>query len=255
MGTSFVREWCAAAAGLLRELGYLLFPRGCAGCDAPDEVLCSRCESKFHHCIPFRLHPGTLHLGFACALSRGVAREAILNWKDHGDEECDGAFVTALNRLFDDLLAFCRQSGAQFPQAAVPNDILIVPAPSSASSLRRRGRSQLAPLAKALCSHANARGMQTTVAPLLIVRAHSKSVETNGADQRAQRARRTICINERATHDKEMDACRTVILIDDIVTTGATINRCATVLAEHGYTVFTALALAYTPSKHGYMVA
>lgn len=81
MGTSFVREWCAAAAGLLRELGYLLFPRGCAGCDAPDEVLCSRCESKFHHCIPFRLHPGTLHLGFACALYRGVAREAILNWK------------------------------------------------------------------------------------------------------------------------------------------------------------------------------
>lgn len=151
MGTSFVREWCAAAAGLLRELGYLLFPRGCAGCDAPDEVLCSRCESKFHHCIPFRLHPGTLHLGFACALYRGVAREAILNWKDHGDEECDGAFVTALNRLFDDLLAFCRQSGEQFPQAAVPNDILIVPAPSSASSLRRRGRSQLAPLAKALC--------------------------------------------------------------------------------------------------------
>ena len=60
MGTSFVREWCAAAAGLLRELGYLLFPRGCAGCDAPDEVLCSRCESKFHHCIPFRLHPGCL---------------------------------------------------------------------------------------------------------------------------------------------------------------------------------------------------
>ena len=214
MGTSFVREWCAAAAGLLRELGYLLFPRGCAGCDAPDEVLCSRCESKFHHCIPFRLHPGTLHLGFACALYRGVAREAILNWKDHGDEECDGAFVTALNRLFDDLLAFCRQSGEQFPQAAVPNDILIVPAPSSASSLRRRGRSQLAPLAKALCSHANARGMQTTVAPLLIVRAHSKSVETNGADQRAQRARRTICINERATHDKEMDACLTVILIE-----------------------------------------
>ncbi len=255
MGASFVLERCAATAGLLRELGYLLFPRGCAGCDTPDAVLCGRCEAQFHHCIPFRLRAGVLRSGFACALYRGVVRNAILNWKDHGDEECDGVFIATLNRLFDDLLAGCGRVGEHSPDAVIPREVLIVSAPSSASSLHARGRSQLAPLAKALCAHANARGVRAAVVPLLIVRANSKSVETNGADQRAQRARRTICINERAIHAEETEACRTVILIDDIVTTGATINRCATVLTEHGYTVFTALALAYTPSKHGYMVA
>ena len=71
---------------IARECVNLLFPRGCSGCDAPDEVLCERCSNRLRLCVPFTLQHSTSHTGFACAFYTGTVRQMVLNWKDHGDE-------------------------------------------------------------------------------------------------------------------------------------------------------------------------
>ena len=73
----------------------LLFPRGCAGCDKPDEVLCEACRALFSQPTAQSFDGVAMQRWFACGWYRGTVRRAVLAWKDHGDEECDRAFADA----------------------------------------------------------------------------------------------------------------------------------------------------------------
>ena len=228
---------------IARECVNLLFPRGCSGCDAPDEVLCERCSNRLRLCVPFTLQHSTSHTGFACAFYTGTVRQMVFNWKDHGDEECDVPISQALCRLTDHVFAHNAELLRSMNRAET---IVLVPAPSSSKSVRRRGRSQVKPLGRALCRHWSSLGWQVHCLPLLRVCSSAKSVQTSGARQRARRASQSIILNTRVSSAMQS---ATVILLDDIVTTGATINQCAKVLDEHGFTVLCAFAVACTPTR------
>lgn len=220
-----------------------ILPRGCAGCGKPDETLCETCTQALHTPVAYPL-PNTLtgH-GIACGTYEGPVRHAILSWKDHNDTEIDTPLGDALTDLFD--------TTATHTTALLdthPNGLGIVPAPSTPHSTRRRGRRQLDPLAQTLATHCRTHGYpHTTVLPLLRTdNARGKSVQTTGARDRMRR------INGHVTIDKHIHAATPpmpLILLDDIVTTGATMGACAHTLTEAGYDVLTALALAYTPPK------
>lgn len=77
----------------------LLFPRGCAGCDKPDEVLCEACRALFSQPTAQSFDGVAMQRWFACGWYRGTVRRAVLAWKDHGDEECDRAFADAICAL------------------------------------------------------------------------------------------------------------------------------------------------------------
>ena len=77
----------------------LLFPRGCAGCDKPDEVLCEACRALFSQPTAQSFDGVAMQRWFACGWYRGTVRKAVLAWKDHGDEECDRAFADAICAL------------------------------------------------------------------------------------------------------------------------------------------------------------
>lgn len=81
-------------------MSFVLFPRGCAGCDAPDEVLCRQCTEEFRQ-HPVRPVSAPVRSGevWACAWYRGSARQAVLRWKDHGDEEADAPLCALLREL------------------------------------------------------------------------------------------------------------------------------------------------------------
>lgn len=64
----------------------LLFPRGCAGCDKPDEVLCEACRALFSQPTAQSFDGVAMQRWFACGWYRGTVRRAVLAWKDHGDE-------------------------------------------------------------------------------------------------------------------------------------------------------------------------
>ena len=62
----------------------LLFPRGCAGCDKPDDVLCEDCMALFSHSSAQIFDGVAMGSWFACGWYRGTVRKAVLAWKDQG---------------------------------------------------------------------------------------------------------------------------------------------------------------------------
>ncbi|OZG68982.1 phosphoribosyl transferase [Bifidobacterium eulemuris] len=217
----------------------LLLPRGCAGCDLPDAVLCEDCRAVFQGYEPRDLPGCAMGGAAACAPYRGVARHAILGWKDHGDEELDGPFGELLADLAQrcGLMSWCRESCANGP-------VWVVPLPSSAASMRARGRWHTVPLAKAVAARMGERGIEARMLPALRSTATGgRSVEQGSAADRGRRIGGHIVLDD--AYDIRG---HTVVLVDDIITTGATMRQCTAVAADAGARVATLLALAQTPS-------
>ena len=215
----------------------VLFPRGCAGCDKPDEILCAECRVLFGCGFSQAFEAAAMRRWFACGWYRGAVRQAILSWKDHGDEECDRPFSEALCSLAE--------------HAGLPNHLidlpceqaLVVPAPSSLVSMRRRGRRHMMPLARNLASFLQEQtGMCVKACEVLKnTGVTGRSVETRGTAQRSRRLKGRITVR-REVKD------RMVILVDDIVTSGTTMRRCVDALSLQGAEVVTVLSLAHTPA-------
>lgn len=88
--------------GMMRDA---LFPRGCAGCDRPDEVLCGDCRSLFanwrnRELVSGQETQGAVHT-WSASTYQGVVRHAILAWKDHDDTELDTIFGEVMASLLE----------------------------------------------------------------------------------------------------------------------------------------------------------
>lgn len=111
---------------------------------------------------------------------------------------------------------------------------VVVPVPLARSRLRQRGFNQSVLLAQEVAPAA--RGI---VAADALQRDERSAQRTLGAAERLLNLRGAVtCQWPAAVHDKR------VLLIDDVVTTGATLSACADALADAGARRITALAFA-----------
>ena len=233
------------AAGITRDV---LLPRGCAGCDRPDAVLCPQCRELFAQCRPRALQGSVSGHAYAAAIYQGAARRAILSWKDHDDTELDGPFSEIMTGLLArtplcDLARPAPQRST--PRQSTPQRVLVVPAPSSRASMRGRGRRHMMPLASAVSHELQVLGLDAQAVPALA--SHTvggRSVQQASSAQRARRIGGHITVTRDATVEDRM-----VILVDDIITTGATLRQCAQTLQQAGAQVLGALALAEAVSR------
>ncbi|WEV64658.1 phosphoribosyltransferase family protein [Bifidobacterium sp. ESL0732] len=225
-----LRFWFAA----IRDL---LLPRGCAGCDKPDEVLCSSCMLLFRH-VYRKVLPGDVGRCYGCSWYQGAVRHAILDWKDHGDEECDCDFASVLV----DLALKVLERPTSYGRIRI---LSLVPAPSSAASMHRRGRWQTLPLTRLMARRLNDHGFSAEVRPVLKLEGvYGKSVQASGAASRSRRIEGHVQVVGDLRGDDSL-----FIVVDDIVTTGATMGQCISALRAAGACDVIGLALACTPNR------
>jgi len=203
-------------ARLLSELLDVLAPPACAGCGvASRAAFCEPCWARIEPPSPrwFDTAP-LLALGkYAPPLS-----EAIVQLKYEGRAELAGSLGRLLARELEAL--------------RVEPGTVVVPVPLHARRLATRGYNQAALIASEL---ARARGLRCE--PRLLIR-------TRDTERQVGKSRAARLTNASDAFAVRKAGPRCAILVDDVVTTGATVRACAKTLALSGIAVVAVLALA-----------
>jgi len=139
----------------------------------------------------------------------------------------DPAWATALAKVMQQ---------ASTAREAIAQADWLLPIPLSDKRLRQRGYNQALLLARALARH-------KVQARWLLRQRHT---EVQSHLSRAQRLRNLRKAFSLAPHAAQSLAGRRVLLVDDVITTGATMHAAATLLRQAGVQHITALVLART---------
>lgn len=212
----------------------LICPTRCSGCSEPGSVICGRCALVLaapavrHRPTPC---PPGMPATWVVAGYRGVTRELLLDFKERG--------VVALGRPLGEGLARAAAAAA----VEHPGPLVVVPVPSAASSVRRRGDDVVWLLARRVAGRLRSQGRNVTgVRALRQLHPVADSAGLS-AVARAQNLRGALGIRAAAVR---VVAGAAVILVDDLVTTGATLAEAAAVLDAAGARVLGAAAVAAT---------
>ena len=222
---------------MLEWLLELFFPPKCIVCDRRGLALCPRCRSR----LPY-LPPGVCG---RCASYRsartvcGACRRLspALSWVRAPLSYSGPARRAVLTLKFRSGRYLAPTMGDLLREAIVMRPIavdLVIPVPLSSKRLRMRGYNQAALLAEQIASLTGG-----VLAPEVLSRADRPPQQTLGARERLTNLTGVFTCSPRATVDG-----KSVLLIDDVITTGATVSACADTLAAAGARRISALAFA-----------
>jgi predicted amidophosphoribosyltransferase len=216
-------------ADLARDAARLLVPVACAGCGLEDVPLCESCSAPWWE-VPFRAEEGAGRLDvigrerlpvWAVAVLDGAEHRAILAWKDGRRRDLDRFFAAAAAR------------GVASIRAELPPKVTVVPVPSRRRAVRRRGVALGALLATAVGREIKAPVREALAATGAKSKGRSSVGRWDAAEVSVRRA----------------PGPGPVLLVDDVMTTGATLARAADALEASGTPVIGALVLAATPRR------
>ena len=197
-----------------------LAPPLCVACRAPsgNQPLCPECRRTLDRLPPT---PATLHGLEVWAPLRyeGAARAVVARLKFHG--------ATALADHMAAAIA-----------ANAPRDLLgapLVPVPAALARRRRRGFDHAELLARALS--------RRTAVPVL------RLLTCDGASRRQVGRPRADRLRDPPRFRALAGGRTRVLLVDDVVTTGATLAACSRALTDAGWTSTAAVAYARTPVR------
>lgn len=218
---------------LLDCLG-LLWPTVCVGCGRHDRDLCVPCARELCNGKVERLDPGGL--GAPCFVTgsySGVTRAALIAYKHRG--------VFGLSRPLGKRLAAPLELACG---AASRDPPAIVTVPSRTKRVRERGYQHLDVLVK-VALRSLPQGVSARLMPVLRpLRGRTGQV---GLDiQARQENAKRVAVRKLWAPDL---AGREVILVDDIVTTGATVRAATEVLEAAGARVIAVVALCAAVRK------
>ncbi|MEV4055644.1 ComF family protein [Amycolatopsis sp. NPDC049688] len=132
-----------------------------------------------------------------------------------------------------------RGLAAQVQAPTVRRALCLVPAPSRRSAARVRGGPHVERLANAAASVLAARGIEATVAPALELTGGARDAVGLNREQRIANLTGRLRFREAGRPPPGIP----IVVLDDVVTTGATAAACARALAAEGFTVSAVLTL------------
>lgn len=226
----------------VRALLDLVLPVGCGGCGAPGSAWCRGCAVLLG--APVRVYPPYRVAGpgaspgiYALGSYRGRLRTALLAYKERGRRDLAGPLGGALAAA---LLSLPPGPGGLGTGDLGAGGLCLVPVPSRWSAAAHRGGQHVALLADRAAAALAGAGVATVVAPALrMARGVRDSVGLDLAARQANLAGRVL-LRSAGRPPPGMP----VVLIDDVVTTGATAAACATTLLQTGVEVPAIVALA-----------
>jgi predicted amidophosphoribosyltransferase len=182
---------------------------------------------------------------YALGTYQGRLRAAILAYKERGRRDLATPLGTALAsgllRLAPTWSHVGAKLAAQSPKCLhVGEEMWMVPVPSRASAAARRGGQHVGLLVRRAAAALAAEGIAAAVAPALRMGCGVRdSVGLAPAERRTNLAGRVL---SRAAGLPPTDI--PIVLVDDVVTTGATAAACTTALLQAGVTVSAIVVLA-----------
>jgi predicted amidophosphoribosyltransferase len=215
---------------VLAALLDLVLPRSCAGCAAPGGALCPCCAELLAAppLGPVRPSPSPPGLPPVRALAAydGPLKRLLLAHKEHGRLALSAPLGRALGRVV---------SGYGGEPA------VLCPAPSSRAAVRARGYDHTLRLARAAAAELRGLGTPVAVRRLLVP---GRVVRDQAGLTSAERARNL----EGALRAVGGPPLR-VVLLDDVMTTGATLVEASRALVAEGHEVLGAAVLGATARR------
>lgn len=213
----------------------LFLPLECGGCGAASTRWCPRCARELTvrddepHLVTPRTDPGIPV--FAMGRYAGARRRAVVAAKEHGRSDLLPPLANALSGGLERLLTW----------GIVVAPLIIVPAPTRRSAARRRGGDPVTRIAM----RATTGLPDVTTIPVLRLRAWARdSVGLSGGDRQRNLAGR-IRLTRAGTRRLAGGGAGDVVLVDDVVTTGATATESVRTLRDAGVAVAAMLAVAH----------
>ncbi|OFR50849.1 phosphoribosyltransferase [Rothia sp. HMSC073B08] len=268
-------------AGALKSaggsLGEVLMPRTCPCCAVPvtygaGSPLCEACLPQLRSALAkvervYALQPldgAAAPEVRAASRYEGIMPRALLALKNAGRTDLLPLLGEGLARSVYELLRVHREGLQPESASSVPVEVLLIPAPSSAQSVRRRGYAPANLLVQEAARQLNKRlpasvrvravdvigyvphnrrGSGASIISDAISCAQNEQ-KSLGAVGRAERMHGALRVMEPA-----LCAGRVSIICDDVVTTGATASEMVRVLQESGSRVLGVCAVAAVPKK------
>lgn len=268
-------------AGALKSaggsLGEVLMPRTCPCCAVPvaygaGSPLCEACLPQLRSALAkvervYALQPldgAAAPEARAASRYEGIMPRALLALKNAGRTDLLPLLGEGLARSVYELLRAHREGLQPESASSVPVEVLLIPAPSSAQSVRRRGyapanllvQEAARQLNKRLSASVrvravdvigyvphNRRGSGASIISDAISGAQNEQ-KSLGAVGRAERMHGALRVMEPA-----LCTGRVSVICDDVVTTGATASEMVRVLKESGSRVLGVCAVAAVPKK------
>jgi predicted amidophosphoribosyltransferase len=204
----------------------LVLPLECGGCGSPSTRWCGACARELSvkpdepHLISPRLDPGVP--AFSLGRYAGARRQAIVAVKEHGRADLIAPLAEALRSGLAHLVAW----------GVVDIPLTLVAAPTRRWAARRRGGDPVTRMAMAATAgHPGVKVVQALRTRAFVV----DSVGLSSADRQRNIAGRVKAVKPVAGE---------VVVVDDIVTTGATACESVRVLLAAGAHVAAVLAVA-----------
>jgi predicted amidophosphoribosyltransferase len=212
----------------------LLLPTECAGCGGPAGPACTGCRTGLAapaRPVWPRPSPPDLPPPWAVAAYAGPCRQLLLAYKERG--------AVSLRRVLAAPLATAVAAAA----GTASEPVVLVPIPSSRTAVRERGDDVVLALARSAASLARRCGCRARVVPAL---RHCRRVADSAglaAPQRAANLAGAFAVAPRLGNG--LTACR-VVVVDDLMTTGATVAEATRALRTAGADVVGAAMVAAT---------